>query len=158
MFADALRAVRLVGAAMRDARFDVAALERRAASGGTTLTELADHLVREHGISFRNAHAIAARLLPALADGTSLSPAIARASQDVSGTSLRYTDAQLAGILSPHHFVEVRTTPGGPAPAVTSSAIDESRRRLAGDQAWGQSAGERLAVAERRLRDRAAAL
>jgi argininosuccinate lyase len=155
---DALRAVRLVTAAMRDARFDVGALERRAASGGTTLTELADHLVRQHGTSFRNAHAIAARLLPALAEGTSLSAALARASQDVLGTPLQYTDAQLAGILSPSHFVDVRTTPGGPAPAVTAIAIDDSRRRLAADQAWWQSAGDRLAVAERRLRDRAAAL
>ena len=159
MFFDALRAVRLLTAAMREARFDVAALERRAGAGGTTLTELADQLVREHGMSFRNAHAIAARLLPALADGgASLSTVIARASQDVLGTPLRYTDAQLAEMLSPHHFVDVRTTPGGPAPSVASAAIDESRRQLAADQAWWQSAGDRLTVAERRLRDRAAAL
>ena len=47
MFRDALRAVTLVGAAMRGAEFDVARLESRAAEGGTTLTELADHLVRD---------------------------------------------------------------------------------------------------------------
>ena len=43
MFRDAARAVTLVAAAMRDAEFDVARMEARAAEGGTTLTELADH-------------------------------------------------------------------------------------------------------------------
>ena len=50
---------------MRLADFDVAKLASRAALGGTTLTELADTLVRDHGLSFRSAHAIAASLLKA---------------------------------------------------------------------------------------------
>ena len=66
MFRDATRAVTLVAAAMRGADFDVAAAGRPApASGGTTLTELADTLVRDHGLPFRSAHAIAALLLKA---------------------------------------------------------------------------------------------
>ena len=47
-FRDARRAIVLVDAALRAAEFDVARLESRAAEGGTTLTELADHLVRQH--------------------------------------------------------------------------------------------------------------
>ena len=68
MFRDARRAVVLVDAALRAAEFDVARLESRAAEGGTTLTELADHLVREHRIPFKTAHTIAGRLLQALRD------------------------------------------------------------------------------------------
>ncbi len=106
LFADSLRTVQLVTAAtLRSATFDVARLEARAAAGGTTLTELADHLVREHGLPFKKAHAIVSRLLPAVTDGTSLSTAMARASQEVTGTPLHYTDADLAAILSAHHFV-----------------------------------------------------
>ena len=45
MFRDALRAVRLVAAAMQTAEFDPERLEARAGEGGTTLTELADTLV-----------------------------------------------------------------------------------------------------------------
>ena len=41
------RAVALVAAAMRGAEFDVERLEARAGEGGTTLTELADTLVRD---------------------------------------------------------------------------------------------------------------
>src|SRR5438093_7703858 len=50
MFRDASRAVKLVGAAMSTAEFDATRLEARAADGWTTLTELADTLVRDHGV------------------------------------------------------------------------------------------------------------
>src|SRR3954468_859299 len=63
MFRDASRTVKLVAAALRTAEFDAARLEARAAEGWTTLTELADTLVRERGVSFRTAHAIAAQLM-----------------------------------------------------------------------------------------------
>ena len=61
MFRDAIRAVRLVAAAMQTAEFDAARLEARAGEGGTTLTELADTLARDHGLPFVTAHAIAGR-------------------------------------------------------------------------------------------------
>ena len=48
MFRDATRAVTLLAAAMRLADFDVERLAARAGVGGTTLTELADTLVRDH--------------------------------------------------------------------------------------------------------------
>src|SRR6185295_17898662 len=65
MFRDATRAVKLVGAAMCTAEFDAERLEARAADGWTTLTELADTLVRDHGLPFGVAHAISTRLLKA---------------------------------------------------------------------------------------------
>ena len=63
MFRDATRAVKLVAAAMTTAEFDAARLEARAGDGWTTLTELADTLVRDHGLPFKTAHAIAGRLV-----------------------------------------------------------------------------------------------
>src|SRR4029077_4481066 len=65
MFRDATRAVSLVAAAMATAEFDPSALEARAGDGWTTLTELADTLVRDHGLPFRTAHAVASRLITA---------------------------------------------------------------------------------------------
>ena len=53
MFRDATRAVTLVGGGDAAADFDVAKLAARAGDGGTTLTELADTLVRDHGLPFR---------------------------------------------------------------------------------------------------------
>src|SRR2546429_7538988 len=65
MFRDATRAVKLVAAAMRTAEFDAVRLQARAADGGTTLTELAGTLVRDHDLPFRAAHTIASRLMAA---------------------------------------------------------------------------------------------
>jgi argininosuccinate lyase len=156
MFRDAVRAVTLVGAAMKGATFDVARLEARAAEGGTTLTELADHLVRQHGLPFRTAHAIAARLLQTRRERpeTPLADALAAVSTDVLGAALTYSEAEIAEILSPRHFVEVRRTHGGPASTETGRALEASRQLLLRDEAWLDRTRQALAAAERRLAER----
>ncbi len=160
MFRDARRAVVLVAAAMGGAEFDVARLESRAAAGGTTMTELADHLVRTHGLPFRTAHTIAARLQQARATrpGAPLGATLATISSDLLGAPLEYTDAEIAQILSPRHFVEVRRTPGGPAPSETISALAQARENSALDRLWLTETTDRLAGAQARLRQRAQAL
>jgi argininosuccinate lyase len=158
MFTDGLRAVNLLTATLRNATFDVARLEARAAIGGTTLTELADHLVREQGVPFKKAHAIVSQLLPALTDGAALSSAMARASQDVIGAPFQYDDAQLAAILSPHHFVRIRRTLGGPAPEQTTAAIERSRQQLTTDEEWIRAAEAHVSAARQRLNARVTAL
>jgi argininosuccinate lyase len=160
MFRDALRAVTLVAAAVKTAQFDVARLESRAAEGGTTLTELADHLVRQHGIPFRQAHTIAGRLLNAHRDRPSapLGAMLATVSSDLLGVPLEYTDAQIADILSARHFVSVRTTPGGPAPAETTRALEASRALLERDRAWLTRVGDALTAAGAALEQRSRAL
>src|SRR6185295_12059462 len=65
MFRDGTRAVKLVAAAMKTAQFDAVRLEARAAEGWTTLTELADTLVRDKGLPFKTAHTIAGRMIAA---------------------------------------------------------------------------------------------
>jgi argininosuccinate lyase len=138
MFRDAVRTVTLVSAAMRGAEFDVARLEARAVVGGTTLTELADHLVRAHAMPFMTAHTIAARLLAARRQqpGAPLGELLADVSTAILGAPLRYSDEQLAEILSARHFVDVRRTPGGPAPEETARAIDAGRAALEEDRGW----------------------
>ena len=61
------------------------------------------------------------------------------------------TDAGIAEILSPRHFVNVRRTLGGPAPEVTTNAIAVSRAQLETDLAWWTTATTALNEAERRL-------
>ena len=156
MFRDATRTVTLVAATMRRRDFDVARLAARAGDGGTTLTELADTLVRDHGLPFRSAHGIAALLLKAQTEdpGVSLSAALESASQAMLGRPLDYSEAELQKIMSPAHFVRSGRTWGGPAPAETARAIAESRR-LAGrrPRAW-QARRDHLARAEAALEAR----
>jgi len=136
MFRDAERAVALTAASIRGTEFDVERLKARAEEGGTTSTELADRLVRDHDVPFSKAHAIAAAYLRG----------------EVRGAAQEYTPEELATITSARHFVEVRRTPGGPAPSETSHALGVSRELLDGDRAWLNAALKRLdeAAAKRR--------
>ena len=160
MFRDATRTVTLVGAAMRLADFDVDKLAVRAGAGGTTLTELADTLVRDHGLAFRSAHAIAALLLKSRTENPSapLTRALAQASSTTLGRALEYSEADLQRILSPKHFVDVRKTHGGPAPSETSRAIAESAKLMQQDRDAWSARRARLNQAETLLTAKAKAL
>ncbi len=119
MFNDAERAVRLVAAAMSSAKFDRARLAERAEQGWITLTELADTLTRDEGVPFRTSHTIATRLIAESARRSSepRSRLLREVSESILGRPIDFDEARLAKVLSARHFVEVRTTPGGPAPA-----------------------------------------
>ena len=154
MFRDAIRAVRLVAAAMACARFDPERMAQRAAEGWITVTELADTLARDHDAPFKAGHAIASKLIARASAGGGERPAdlLRLISAEVLGRPIELDDATLATILSPRHFVEVRTTPGGPAPSETSKAIEESRRTLEADRAWLSGVSSRLTGAEEMLK------
>lgn len=160
MFRDATRMVTLVAAAMRLADFNVDRLAARAGDGGTTLTELADTLVRDHGLPFRHAHAIAALLLKARTEDpdAALSGALSKASAAILGTALDYSESDLQRIMSPRHFVDVRTTHGGPAPGETARALAESQRVLQIDRDDWRARRAQLETAESGLTMMAAAL
>jgi len=77
---------------------------------------------------------------------------------DLTGVPIAYSDEELARILSPRHFVEVRRTLGGPAPEETARAAAASRELLDADEAWLVRTTDALAAAERKLADESAAL
>jgi len=155
MFRDALRAVSLVAAAMQTAQFDVTRLASRAAEGGTTTTELADHLVRHHDLPFRTAHAVAAGLMRAHRErGGPLHERLQEVATDVLGAPLTMPGEVLDRVLDPRHFVEVRRTRGGPAPEETARAIDEAGAVLELDRQWLSGVREALLGAEASLRER----
>jgi argininosuccinate lyase len=160
MFKDATRAVKLAAAAMATAQFDAVQLEAKAGAGWATLTELADRLVRDHGIPFRSAHAIASGLTAARASQPDrpLAELIADISRTLLGAPLVYTHEAVTEILSPRHFVNVRRTPGGPAPDETTRASHAARALLETDRAWLTGATGSLTAAEQRLAARSQAL
>lgn len=79
---------------------------------GVTSTELADTMVRELGLGFREAHGVAAAFASSGGDRGVLRARF----RDVAGRDLPWSDAEVDGILSPERFVGVRATLGGPAP------------------------------------------
>jgi len=157
MFKDAIRMVGLVAAAMSTAEFNRARLAERAGQNWITVTELADTLARAQGVPFTKSHEIATRLVAESSRraGDPLEQVLADVSAAVLGRPITYTSAELTEILSPRHFVQVRTTPGGPAPSETARAHDVSLTLLAADTRWLQTTVQRLADAESRLTETA---
>ncbi len=134
-FRDATRAVALVAVTMDEAQFDVERMAARAAAGWVTVTEVADMLVRDHGLSFKSAHAIAGTIVQTCraASVTEIAEVVTRAAADL-GHAVDVSVEELARALSPEHFVGIRRTHGGPAPEVTQEALQRARALLATDR------------------------
>ena len=160
MFTDAARAVSLVAAALKGATFNTEALAARASQDWITATELADTLTRDHGLPFKTAHRISARLVEAASRNPETPPAtlLKEISKDVGGGEIAYTDAQLGEVLSPARFVRVRTTRGGPAPSETARASAASEATLAADEQWLSGRRQALKRANEELRRISASL
>ncbi|HYN06027.1 MAG TPA: argininosuccinate lyase [Vicinamibacterales bacterium] len=153
VFTDAARALMLVAVTVAGADLAVDRMRERAHSGWVTVTELADTLVREHGVPFGTAHQIAGRLIrgrEAHPDAR-LSDLLVRVSGEVLGREIRLDETALMSILSPEHFIAVRKTLGGPAPDVVKRALGHSEARLAADGEVVSGARGSLATADGRL-------
>ena len=110
-------------------------LRERARSDFCTATELADLMVREKGLPFREAHGIVGNLVSeVLQQGTPWdevdSQAIDRVALRVSGQVLGLTDDQVRECLDPVRNVYGKTTFGSPGPEPTKALIAEGRRTL----------------------------
>jgi argininosuccinate lyase len=125
-FAAGGRAVALLQAFVAAVRIDTARAARTMDAAAVTVTELADTLVRAEGLSFRQAHHIAARTARAVvAAGQGLAQghaAFAAAFAAETGRASSLTPDDYAQTVSAAAFVARRDRFGGPAPA----AMDES--------------------------------
>jgi len=113
---------------MADGQFDVGRMRTRANEGWVTVTELADTLSRDHGMPFTAAHHAASAVVEQMRSnpGASLADVVAAATA-ANGREVQFADAELARILSPEHFVEIRRTAGGPSPQVVAAAVTASQ-------------------------------
>ena len=131
---DAAETLDLMIAAMtgmvRDIVIDKAAMKKAAGSGHSTATDLADWLVREAGLPFREAHHVTGRAV-ALADErrTSLDKLSLK---DLKGINDAITE-DVFGVLSVAASVKSRTSFGGTAPAEVRKQISYWKKRLKRD-------------------------
>lgn len=100
-----------------------------------TITELADTLVRDEGLSFAQAHAIAAETARSvIAARQPLSEGYEAFSRSIFGKLGRQPSLDFAAYqdaVDPMTFVRRRDRPGGPAPTAMAAALDEYRQALA---------------------------
>jgi argininosuccinate lyase len=136
VFQEGYRALDLLHDLLGNVTFDVAVLERRARDGFASVTEVADTLVREAGLPFRQAHHVVAEFVTALrAEGKTL-PAASLADLDAAAvkvvgkpTGLSADSYQKA--TDPRVFIERRAIIGGPAPQEVRRAIKEAHASVA---------------------------
>ncbi|MBZ5619527.1 MAG: argininosuccinate lyase [Acidobacteriia bacterium] len=134
MFADARRSLRLLAGLLAAADVDRAKLARRAAADFLTVTELADTLVRQEGVSFRQAHAMVARAVET-SGGDDRAGAIAAVLLE-QNPSLHLSRDGIERALDPENFVRVRRVVGGPAPEIAAEALGRARTQQARIADW----------------------
>ncbi len=140
--------------------------ERMRASMASTFlsgTELADTLVREAGLSFREAHRVVG-IFVRLAVERSLTmdqtdtDMLDQAAQEALGKPLHVPAETLAQALDPMTGVEARTTFGGVAPSAAREAIERQREKLAEGESWLGQQRQALVQAQEQLERACAAL
>ncbi|MBN2335360.1 argininosuccinate lyase [Candidatus Bathyarchaeota archaeon] len=110
-------------------------MERRLREGFSTMTDLADTLVRLHGLSFRQAHDVVVEVtLKAINEGIKAenisSEMIEEASMKVVGKALAVPDSELHSAVDPLLNVQRRKAIGGPAEESVKKMIENQRGQL----------------------------
>jgi argininosuccinate lyase len=105
---------------VRDMTANRASLEAAAASGFSTATDLADWLVREAGLPFRDAHHVTGTLVK-LAEGRGCDlPDLALAEMQAVHPAIT---EDVKSVLGVHNSVASRTSYGGTAPAQVRAQV-----------------------------------
>jgi len=125
-------------------------------------TDLADGLVAEGGMSFRDAHHVVGGLVRlALDSGKSAtevtSEMLDRASVDVIGTAVEWPEERLRKYLDPIESVNARRN-GGPAPLDVARAIERQLGHLESAMAKVQATRQRLDAARQQMKREVAAV
>jgi argininosuccinate lyase len=119
-------------------------------------TDLATALVREHGISWREAHQVVSlicrwaeeRDIPSRDLNNKL---IEDASMEHLGRKLRLKASTIKDVLDPMVSIRTRTLTGGPAPENSLKSIAEMKAGIAEDKAFVAAARKKLAAADVKL-------
>ncbi len=113
---------------VRDLTVNVASMKKAAGSGYSTATDLADWLVRELGLPFRDAHHVTGRAV-ALAESKQVDLAELTL-EDLQSINAGITDA-IFGYLTVEQSVESRQSFGGTAPLQVRKQIAYWKNRIA---------------------------
>ncbi len=133
MFHTCRRALRLVAAALGEACFDRNRLAAQAGARFLTATELADTLVREAKLSFREAHHLVSEAVQAQPEDDSPGRIVDDLLRLAPGVAPRQA---LLDALDPRVFVERRSIPGGPARSAIGPELERARDFQAGMRRW----------------------
>ena len=150
--------LQLYAVVMDTMQVNVDHLRGRAIAGFTTVTELADTLVRHCELPFRQAHGIVAALVRYAMDHQ-LAPAelsiemLRNIAKSEFGLSIELDGETFKQSLDPFAFVEARNLPGGAAPVATKLVVQEQKLSLERDSQWLGGVRDQLTNARKMLDD-----
>ncbi|MEG5267204.1 argininosuccinate lyase [Pseudomonas sp. JDS28PS106] len=153
---ESLRCLKLLNLVLRTARPNAELAIKRAGEDFSTATGLADLIVREANLSFREAHHVvggAVRMamdagLPAHRIDTAMVDACA---VEQLGHALNLPADKVRDCLDPTANVQGRTSAGGPSLASLQPSLLRAGQRLAGERQASQARRERVEAANQRL-------
>jgi len=147
------RALLLLTGFMEAIEINEARVRHHIAESCITITEVADTLVRDEGISFRQAHELASDLARRmLARHLTLETLpfadFMEAFTDAIGRPPGIDEARLREIATPEHFIAVRDMFGGPGPMALQASLARYRAGLAAVSEARRAVESRLAQAD----------
>ena len=160
---DTRRALVIVGLVLETADPDAERSRALVEENFSTATELADLLVRDAGLSFREAHHVTGRVIRlAIESGRKAhqigADLIREAARELVGREIEIPDRTLDACLDPVLSVARRNGVGGPAETEVRRMIAQARTRLDADRAQNQVRQAGLDAARDRLRTETLAL
>lgn len=146
----------LYAVVMSTLHVNVEHLRQRAIAGFTTVTELADTLVREENLPFRQAHSIVSGMVTyamthKLAPTDLTSEIMRQVSLEKIGKEVALSDESLKKALDPENFVAIRTVQGGTSAVATGAVLDGISAQIAQDRAQHEAYLQQLDIASARL-------
>ncbi len=131
---DATSSLKVLAGMVASISFKAKALEDSIAGDNSTAVALANHLVKEHGVSFRQAHAIVGRLVRiSVESGQPLHAVASSKMPSVSskfGRRITITPTAAGELLDPARFVESIATEGGSNPKFIHESLSARERDL----------------------------
>jgi argininosuccinate lyase len=147
---------RVMTGVTRTMTFHTGRMRAASTEGFAAATEVADTLVRDAGLSFRQAHRVLATAVARLAEaGREMTPVDAamlnELASEMAGRPVTLTEEALRGALDPGLNIARRATLGGPAPAEVRRMLAARQMSLAAARERAGLRGERDRQARERL-------
>lgn len=149
-------AIRLITMVVRNIEAFPELMEERATLDYSSVTDLADMIVRKWRVSFREAHGIVGgTVMHAVRAGlqaTDITPQMLNdEAQHILGRELPFEAEEVRAVLLSRSSVEGKVTRGGPNPVEVRRMIEAGRARLATEQTALAERRQRLAQADERM-------
>jgi len=121
--------------------FDRALMDQRAAESFSTVTDLADLMVRERGIPFRTAHQIVAQIVNTVQEQGTRVDAIStdlidQVARRITGSELALPESKVREALNAGRNVAAREVTGGPGPAAVRDMISRQHAQHRDHRTW----------------------